>query len=127
MLQKINLEDVDISSNDYLTKLTLSDYNWMEYSFQAVLPMHERIVHFKASYIGTADTEIAITETLAGRGDSTWKFCIASTKFYAFLTEYMTKHIASHNTNNAFLGNKETISFINDCIANADNNDITQK
>ena len=127
-LQKITYDD-KLSEFDFfsamaycddriMTKLTLDDYDWMEYTFETWFPTKlQGFLHIKVIYVGTVDSKMEVEQTYNGNL-YIHNIVFSSDLFEAFIKDYLTKHLASWDSEYAFCGEKEAITFYNTILDN---------
>ena len=110
-----------------ITKLTLDDYDWMQYVFEAWLPTKEQgLLHMKAEYFGSTVCTLKVIQEKS-RGDEIYnKEIIHEIKFKtelfeAFITDFMKKHIAQWHETYAFNGGEEAVKFYNRILRSVKN------
>ncbi len=127
-LQKITydeqLTEFDLSrttpcDDRLMTKLTLDDYDWMEYTFESWFPTRAQgFLHICVIYAGTVRSEMQVEQTI---NDKVYKHSIifATDIFVDFIKDYMTKHLAQWDSEHAFCGEREAVEFYNKILDNA--------
>ena len=119
LTNKINLEDLDLTGNnfcdgDFISELKLSDYDWMNYILEATFKTKKGdIFNIKFDYFGST-TSLMIVKILNKDLDFSYEY--PTDIFKDNIVKYMRKHIDSWNSGYAFFGAEEVLNFYNEVI-----------
>ena len=117
-LTKINLKNL-IANNDgelINTKLTLDDYDWMQYTLCAEFKTKETgTLNVKFEYYGAVESNMLVTQTLNDT-TKTIEYRYSTDVFEKHLMRFLSKHMAQWGQTFAFSGEDIIISFYNEVL-----------
>lgn len=100
------------------TKLTLNDYDWMEYTFETQLPtVDQGMLSVKVVYYGLKESDCEITQKINGK-QFIHKISFDSDIFNRFLKEYLIKEANMiFDKEFCFNGGEEAVGLYNKIIS----------
>ena len=102
------------------TKLTLDDYNWMNYTLETVFPTKSQgLLKIKIEYKGSSVCTINIEQFFNGK-KYLHKIDFNVKLFSDFIKDYMLKHIKNWDETFAFNGGFEAVQFFNRILRDYD-------
>lgn len=120
MLRKITSDMLlftgDIDDSQTNTFLTLDDYNWMSYKLVARLKTKEMgILDVTFSYFGLVTSTMEIKQVVDG-STKEYTYEYPTEIFKEHVVQFLTSHIKSWDSDFAFDGEDDVLSFYNDVI-----------
>lgn len=118
MLPKITIYDIADTTDAVFTKLSLMDYDWLEYDFSATIHTRDNgIIHMAVEYVGTTECRVYVEQSYANdvkyQYDENLKI---ADMVIEFIKTYETVHAESLGTFKAFDNTQITIDFYNKII-----------
>lgn len=108
------------------TRLTLKDYDWMEYTFECWFPtIKQGDLCIVASYNGMGSCNAKITQVINGE-KYLHSFEFSNSIWKRFITNYMKKHIDQWITGQVFYAGEEAVAFYNEILNDAENYNIKE-
>ena len=119
MLPKITIYDISDTTDAVFTKLSLMDYDWLEYDFSATIHTRDKgIIHITIEYVGTTECRVYaeqsyITNNIKYRYEESLEIADIVIEF---IRDYELAHAESLCTSKAFDNTQITIDFYNKII-----------
>lgn len=102
-----------------VTKVTLDDYDWMEYTFETYFPTKAQgFLYVKIEYCGFIESQMIVKQRI---DDKKYIHIITFSTdiFIEFIKDFLTKHIAQWDNTYAFSGEQEAVEIYNKILDNA--------
>ena len=118
-LEPINYETDVINNVDNIsTKVVLNDYDWMQYDFELYIETKSQgSLNIHIDYFGCITSNMTVRQRRFDQlYEHTMKF--DSEIFAKHITRFLTKHIDTWKSDEAFNGYKEAVDFYNEIILN---------
>ena len=101
-----------------MTKVTLDDYDWMDYKFETYFPTKTQgLLHMTLNYVGFVTSYMTVEQKINDK-TVTHTLEFDSDIFIEFIKDFLTKHIAAWDETYAFCGEKEAVEIYNKILDN---------
>ena len=102
------------------TKLTLDDYDWVNYRLEAVFPIkNEPTLYVKFEYNGSVFCTLTLT-TFFDSDDQDTELRFNSGIFIKYMSEYLELHLLSEDNPGAFYGGDIALKLWNEVLTSDD-------
>ena len=121
-LRLLSDDDMDYTGDmdRIFTKLTLDDYDWVNYRLEAVFPIrNEPTLYLKFEYYGSLFCALFLSTFYDNDGEDA-ELRFNSEIFERYLAEYLEEHLASRDNPGAFYGGDIALRFFNEVLTNKD-------
>ena len=118
-LSEFDLSMTEPCTDRLMTKLTLHDYEWMEYKFETWLPTKKQgMLTVTATYNGTAESKMVVWQNMEGHA-AVHTITFPAEVFEEFLKDFLIKHVKQWESDYAFCGGEEAVGLYNNVLGAA--------